>query len=204
MTIRERKLLLGTSNPGKRKEMQALLGDLGVRLYVQEQLGEVLSVSETGNSYKENARIKAVALAEHFRFWTIADDTGLEVDTLGGEPGLHSARLLEPGASDAQRRARLLELLEGKSRPWTARFRCVAALAGPQGQLAFGEGACKGEIVTDERGSHGFGYDAIFKVGGTSKTMAELSLEEKNTLSHRAMAVNALLPSLREFLGIRD
>jgi XTP/dITP diphosphohydrolase len=204
MTVHKRKLLLGTSNPGKRVEMHALLKNLGIQLYVPEELGEVPSVREMGKTYEENARIKAVSLAVHFRFWTIADDTGLEVDTLGGKPGLHSARLLGPGASDAQRRARLLELLEGNPRPWTACFRCVAALAGPMGQLAFGEGVCKGEIIAAERGSHGFGYDAIFKVAGTNKTMAELSLEEKNTLSHRARAVKMLLPSVREFLGIRD
>ncbi len=97
-----------------------------------------------------------------------------------------------------------MELLEHQSKPWTARFRCVAALAGPDGDLVLAEGLCEGEIIGEERGSHGFGYDAIFKVAGTDKTMAELTPEEKNRLSHRARALRALEPKIRELLGISD
>ena len=197
-------LLLGTSNSGKRRELQALLDHLPLRLRVQEELGGVVEVAETGGSYAENARIKAMALAELFGLWTLADDTGLEVDALDGAPGLHSARLLGPGASDAQRRARLLELLDPELKPWTARFRCVAVLANPAGDLALAEGICEGEIIADERGSHGFGYDAIFKVAGTEKTMAELTPDEKNRLSHRARAIRALEPRIKELLGARN
>jgi XTP/dITP diphosphohydrolase len=167
-------------------------------------LGESLEIAEVGSTYADNARIKAMALAMRFGIWTIADDTGLEVEALEGAPGLRSARLLGEGASDAQRRERLLQLLRAEPGPWKARFRCVAALAGPGGELTLAEGICEGEIVADERGSHGFGYDAIFKVAGTEKTMAELSPEEKNRLSHRARAINALEPKMRELLGIRD
>ncbi len=204
MENQEAKLLIGSGNPGKRREMQALLQHLPLRLLAQEELGDPVEVRETGTTYAENARLKAVMLAQHFGLWTVADDTGLEVDALEGAPGLHSARLLGPGASDAQRRMRLLELLANEPRPWTARFRCVAALASPQGETQIAEGVCEGEIIPAERGLHGFGYDAVFKVAGTRKTMAELNLEEKNTLSHRARAVNALLPRLREWLGISD
>ena len=200
----EKALLLGSSNPGKQREMQALLGNLPLRLLRQEDLGQPIAVVETGHTYAENASLKAVTLAQRFEIWTLADDTGLEVDALDGAPGLHSARLLEKGASDAQRRERLLELLEAVPTPWKARFRCVAALASSQGEIALAEGVCEGEIIPVERGVDGFGYDPIFVVARTGKTMAELSLEEKNFLSHRGRAVNALLPELRELLGIRD
>jgi len=126
--------------------------------------------------------------------WTIADDTGLEVDALGGAPGVRTARLSE---DDASRRAKLLQLLAAHPRPWTARFRCSVALAGPRGEVAIGRGDCEGEILPKERGDHGFGYDPIFLVAGTHYTMAELPLIEKNRLSHRARAVRALLPELR-------
>lgn len=204
MSEHDQTLLIGSSNPGKRKEMSALLAHLPLELCVQEDLGDVVAIAETGESYLENARLKAITLTSHFGVWTIADDTGLEVDALGGAPGLRSARLLARGASDAQRRARLLEMLASEPEPWTARFRCVAALAGPEGELATAEGICEGVIIGTERGAHGFGYDAIFRVAGTDSTMAELNLEHKNTLSHRARAVQALLPSLRELLDIGD
>jgi XTP/dITP diphosphohydrolase len=203
MANHEKTLLLASSNPGKRIEFQALLKDLPLRLLVQEELGEKFDVTETGNTYAENAKIKAVTLAGHFGRWAIADDTGLEVDVLDGAPGLHSARLLGPGASDADRRSRLLELLKSEPQPWIARFCCVAALAGPEGQLILTEGLCEGEIIKQERGSQGFGYDPIFHVSSTGNTMAELSIEEKNKLSHRARAINALIPKIRECLQIK-
>ncbi|MGD8730940.1 MAG: RdgB/HAM1 family non-canonical purine NTP pyrophosphatase [Anaerolineales bacterium] len=204
MTKTEQKLLLGSGNPGKRREMRALLAHLPLQLCAQEKFGDAIRIPETGSTYAENAQLKAVSLARHFGIWTIADDTGLEVDALDGAPGLRSARLLASGASDAQRRARLLELLANDRKPWTARFRCVAVLASPEGASVLGEGLCEGEIIPTERGSHGFGYDAIFKLATMDKTMAELSMEEKNKLSHRARAINALEPRLRELMGIGD
>lgn len=194
-------LLVASNNPGKRKEIQALLKHLPLQLSVQENSGGIILVQETGSTYAENAQIKAAAFAGHFNLWALADDTGLEVDALDGAPGLRSARWLGPGASDADRRARLLELLEDHRPPWTARFRCVAALAGPQGELDLAEGICEGEIISQERGTHGFGYDALFLVSGTGKTMAELSTAEKNTLSHRARAIQELMPQIMEGLG---
>jgi XTP/dITP diphosphohydrolase len=195
-------LLIGSGNPGKLVEMRALLEHLPLKLCVQEDLGDAIAIAETGGSYAENASLKAKTLAGHFGLWTIADDTGLEVDALDGAPGLHSARLLGPGASDAQRRARLLEMLASEPKPWNARFRCVAALAGPEGQLETAEGVCEGEIIETEHGAHGFGYDAIFRIDGLDRTMAELTPMQKNSLSHRARAVQALEPSIRELLGI--
>lgn len=203
MTDHKATLLLGSSNPGKRCEMQALLAHLPLELRIQEELGEAVDIAETGSTYAENARLKAEAIAEHFGLWAIADDTGLEVDALDGAPGLHSARLQGPGASDAERRARLLDLLRAEPKPWKARFRCTAALAGPDGGLALAEGVCEGEIIAEERGVHGFGYDAIFKIAGMHKTMAELSMEQKNRLSHRARAIRALEPRIRAMLGIQ-
>jgi len=156
---------------------------------------------EDGPDYDSIARRKATLYAAASGLWTIADDTGLEVDALGGAPGVRTARLSE---DDASRRAKLLQLLAAHPRPWTARFRCSVALASPRGEVAIGRGDCEGEILPEERGDHGFGYDPIFLVAGTHYTMAELPLIEKNRLSHRARAVRALLPELRARLTSPD
>ena len=192
-------LLLATSNAGKRRELQALLGSLPLDLLTPADRRLALDVAEDGADYAANASLKARAFAQASGLWTLADDTGLEVDALGGAPGLHSARV---AASDGDRRQRLLEALTGQPRPWSARFRCVAALAGPDGSLDLAEGSCPGEIVPWERGEHGFGYDPIFLVLGTDRTMAELPMPEKNRVSHRARAIAALLPVLRARLGL--
>jgi len=181
--------------------MRNLLWGLPLDLLTPEDVGHLPSVEETGRTYAENARLKALSLARASGYWALADDTGLEVDALDGAPGLHSARLVPTAAgtarpSDADRRRRLLELLSPYPRPWTARFRCVVALASPRGEVDQAEGNCPGEIIPDERGSSGFGYDPLFQIQGSAKTMAELSLREKNRLSHRARAVTALLPVL--------
>lgn len=190
-------LLLATHNPGKRREMEALLRELNLLLLDLPALGIEHVVAETGADYAANARLKAMAYAQASGLWTLADDTGLEVDALGGAPGLRSARLLGPGHSDAERRQALLRLLRPHPRPWTARFRCAVALASPSGEVDLAEGMCPGEIIPEERGEHGFGYDPIFLVAGLGHTMAELPLAEKNQVSHRARAVHALLPTLR-------
>ena len=197
-------LLFASSNPGKHTEIKALLEGLPLKLHSPEEYGRARDVAETGQTYLENAKIKAITAAEQYGVWALADDTGLEVDALNGAPGLHSARLLGSGASDADRRARLLEMLQGAPRPWIARFRCAAVFAGPDGEQAHAEGQCEGEIIPQEYGGRGFGYDAIFMVAGTGKTMAELSLEEKNRISHRAQAIRSLLPDIKQTLGIAD
>ncbi len=194
-------LLVASRNPGKCREMRVLLRPLGVEIIDIIELATEVRVEEIGKTYAENASLKAGMFAEHFQIWAIGDDTGLEVDALEGAPGLRSARLAGPGRSDANRRSRLLSLLRPHPRPWTARFRCVVALAGPDGGIDLAEGECEGEIIPAERGDGGFGYDSIFLVKGMERTMAEISLEEKSRVSHRARAVQALFPTLKKRLG---
>ncbi len=196
-----KQLLLASRNPGKCREMRVLLQPLGVEIIDVIELATEVRVDEIGKTYAENASLKAGIFAEHFHIWAIGDDTGLEVDVLEGAPGLHSARLVGPGGSDVERRNHLLSLLGSHPRPWTARFRCVVALAGPEGGIDLAEGDCEGEIIPDERGDGGFGYDSVFLVKGRGRTMAEIRPEEKNRVSHRARAVQALLPTLKKRLG---
>lgn len=195
-------LLLATTNPGKLEEMRHLLIHLPLELLTPAEAGMRRGVDETGKTYEENARLKAESYCQQTGHWTLADDTGLEVEALAGAPGLHSARSAGPGASDADRRAWLLNALRAHPRPWKARFVCAAALAGPGQPTQWTSGACPGEIIPEPRGHHGFGYDPIFRLDGSESTMAELPLELKNTLSHRAQAVQQMLPILRRSLGL--
>lgn len=195
------KLLIATQNRGKRKEIQALLEGSGIELIFPSEINIDLDVAETGSTYAENAALKAQAYAQASGLFTLADDSGLEVDRLDGQPGLHSARFApQPDATDADRRSYLLKKLASQPRPWDAQFHCVVALATPKGECHFVEGTCPGEIIPHERGEHGFGYDPIFLVKSTGKTMAELSMAEKNKLSHRARAVMAARPIIKEHL----
>jgi XTP/dITP diphosphohydrolase len=191
-------MLLGTQNPGKVEEIQPLLAGLGMRVITPIQLGLRLDVPEEGTSYAQNAIQKARAFAQASGLITLADDSGLEVTALGGQPGLHSARYAPgPNATDADRRRHLLANLASHSRPWIARFRCVVAIIDLTGKSYLSEGICSGEIIPEERGGFGFGYDPIFYLPEQDRTMAELSLIEKNTLSHRARAVLAAIPTLQ-------
>ncbi len=190
------KLILASQNRGKQAEMRALLAEIPLELLGPGDFDKQIEIEETGGNYAENAMLKVRAFAETFGYWTLGDDTGLEVDALGGAPGLHSARLVGPGGSDADRRQHLLGLLADHKRPWKARFVCVVALASPGGEVVVREGMCRGEIIPEERGQWGFGYDSIFLVEGTAMTMAELPMAQKNQLSHRARAVQAMLPEL--------
>jgi len=191
------KLLIGTHNLGKQAELRALLDRPELELVTLQDLGIELEVPEPGPDYATHAREKALAFARAANLWAVSDDSGLEVDALGGAPGLGSARLGGKGHTDRDRRQILLEMLRSHPRPWTGRFRATVALASPDGQVELAEGICPGEILPKERGSGGFGYDPLFLVEGTGKTMAELSLSEKNRVSHRARAIRALLPALR-------
>lgn len=195
-------LLLATGNPGKVDELRHLLAHLELELIGPSSLGIELKVDEETDSYVENARRKALAFAQASGCWALADDSGLEADALGGLPGPLSARIAGPKASDQDRRQALHNLLAPHPQPWMAYFHCVLALASPVGDLDFSEGRCEGEIILEERGSHGFGYDPIFLVSGTGKTMAELTLGEKNHLSHRAQAVADLIPIIKQRLEI--
>jgi XTP/dITP diphosphohydrolase len=185
-------LLIATNNQGKVKELQELLKDRGIELVTPAQINLDLDVVEDGTTYAENATKKAVAFAQTSGLISLADDSGLEVDVLGGAPGLYSARYGSTDGtklSDAKRRAFLIQNLKNKPRPWTARFHATIAISIPNGETHLAEGLCEGEIIPEERGTGGFGYDPIFLLPELGKTMAELSMEEKNRLSHRARAV---------------
>jgi XTP/dITP diphosphohydrolase len=198
----EMKLLIATNNKGKLKEIQAILGVLDLELLSPADLGLELEVEEDGQTYAENATKKALAFSKASGLTSLADDSGLEVDALGGAPGLHSARYSTlPNATDADRRATLLLNSSRYPRPWTARFRATVAIASPGRSVKLAEGICPGEIIPEERGKGGFGYDPIFLVEGTNQTMAELEMDEKNRLSHRGQALRNAIPFLIELLG---
>jgi len=196
-------LLIATNNKGKLAEIKALLVALDLTLHTPSELGLRLEIAEDGQTYAENASLKAVAFAQASGMVALGDDSGLEVDALGGRPGLHSHRFCPiPNATDADRRAYLLERLRGKPRPWTARFRATVAIASPEGMARLATGQCEGEIIPEERGSNGFGYDPIFFIAEPGRTMAQLSMDEKNRLSHRALAVQNAIPILKEIFGL--
>ena len=184
-------LLIATHNRGKLHELLPLLADLPIHPVAPHDLGLHLEVEETGTTYAENARLKAAAFAQASGLLTLADDSGLEVDALGGAPGVYSARYAGEGASDAVRRARLIHALRAVPAPRPARFRCVIAIAQPNGMIAYFEGVCEGEILLEERGTHGFGYDPLFFLPEPGCTMAELPSAVKNQVSHRARAAQA-------------
>ena len=185
------RILLATHNRGKRREWQALLAGLPVEWLLPDDLGLSGEVEETGETYLENALLKARTLGAASGLPTLSDDSGLEVDALDGAPGIHSARYrLGP---DAVRYRALLRALEGvPPEKRTARFRCVAALVLPDGREFTTEGVCEGLIATEPSGEGGFGYDPVFYVPEQGCTMAKLSDETKNRLSHRAHAARAL------------
>jgi XTP/dITP diphosphohydrolase len=193
------KILIATNNKGKVKELQDLLKGTGLELVTPADINLNLEVEEDGATYAENAVKKANAFARASGLVSLADDSGLEVDALDGAPGLHSARYHpKSGANDADRRAYMLENLKGKPRPWKARFHATIAIAIPDKDVHVVEGNCLGEIIPNERGTGGFGYDPIFLLPELNKTMAELEMDEKNRLSHRAKAVMNAIPFLRK------
>jgi XTP/dITP diphosphohydrolase len=192
------KLLLATSNRGKVLEFRRLFSGLSFKLVTPDELGLKLDVPEIGATYEENARLKAVAYARAGRLVSLADDSGLEVDALGGEPGIMSSRYAGEGAGDADRVARLLAKLEGvPAEKRTARFVCVIAVATPDGKVDFARGSCDGIITGEPMGEKGFGYDPVFLFREYGKTMAELPMEIKNRVSHRGRAAAAVLPLLK-------
>jgi XTP/dITP diphosphohydrolase len=199
------KLLIATNNQGKVREYEVLLQDLpSVRITFPAQEGLALEVEETGETFVENAHLKALSFARASGLPTLADDSGLEVDALDGAPGVRSARYAGPGTDDVGRYRKLLAELEDvpPSRR-SARFRCVVALALPDGEVHTAEGTCEGEIGFSPRGEFGFGYDPVFVVAGHGgQTMAELPPEVKNQISHRARAVQVMLPGLRRWLSL--
>lgn len=181
------RLVIASGNAGKLREYRDLLAPAGLELIAFDS-----EVAEVGGTYAENAQLKAEAGAKKSGLPTLGDDSGLEVQALGGFPGIRSARL---GPTQEERTAELLRRLEGVPRPWSARFVCVIALAIAGRETQLFEGQCLGEVVPEWRGEAGFGYDPIFLVPGTGKTFGEMPPEEKRRYSHRAMAAQALLES---------
>jgi XTP/dITP diphosphohydrolase len=194
-------LLIATNNKGKILEIKDILADLEISLLTPADLGLALEVAEDGSTYAENAARKAAAFAAASGLPSLADDSGLEVDALGGRPGLHSNRFGPQPSTEASRRRYLLEQWQGKPRPWTARFRATSAIAVPGREVRFAAGECEGEIIPIERGTGGFGYDPIFLLPDLGKAMAELDAKNKNRLSHRARALQNAIPVLKEILG---
>lgn len=192
------KLLIATNNKGKVKELQALLRNLNIQLITPADINLNLDVIEDGKNYQENAGKKAIQFAQASGVISLADDSGLEVDALNGAPGLYSARYSpKTNATDKDRRDYLLENLRDKPRPWKAHFHATIAIAKPTGEIEFSEGNCYGEIISEERGTNGFGYDPIFLFPELSKTMSELDDEHKNRISHRGLAVENAMKILK-------
>jgi XTP/dITP diphosphohydrolase len=182
-------LLLATSNPGKIREYRFLLDGLGYQITTLAEKGIVKAIIESGSSYEQNARLKALTYAKLSQLNVLADDSGLEVDALNGEPGIKSARFAGDSATDTDKVNLLLAKLNDV--PWekrTARFKCVIAIASPAGHVELCYGECHGMIAFEARGENGFGYDPIFFFPEMGKTLAELQFERKNQISHRGRA----------------
>ena len=182
-----RRLVIASANAGKLREYRELLAGTDLELIAFDT-----EVEEVGETYAENARLKAEAAVARSALPAVGDDSGLEVDALGGFPGIRSARL---GPTQKDRTEALLLRLSGHPRPWPARFICTIALAGPARETRLFVGECRGEIVSEWRGEAGFGYDPVFLVPEVARTFGEMSPEEKHRFSHRSRAVRALLES---------
>ncbi len=188
-----RTLVIGTRNAGKFREIAALLAPLDLDVRPLDAFAPVPPVPETGETLEANARAKALGYARATGRWVLADDSGLEVDVLGGAPGVRSARFGGEAGNDAlNNRALLAALADHPPETRTARFRCVMALAAPGRVLAVTEGACEGVITDRPAGSNGFGYDPLFYLPDRGRTMAQLPPAEKNRLSHRGRALAAM------------
>ncbi len=193
-------LLLATNNKAKVREYKSLLRGIPYKIVTLAEQGINTTVDETGGSLEENARLKATALAAESRLLSLADDSGLEVDALGGAPGALSGRYAGEGASDIERVNYLLAQIKdipGDKR--AACFRCVIAIAAPDGKVELCSGECRGSITLAPRGKHGFGYDPVFYLPELGKTMAELPLELKNRVSHRGQAAKKARELLQQF-----
>ena len=191
------KLLIATRNRGKMRELRQLLGGAPHEIASLDDLGIADEIEETGATFEENAALKAEGYSLLSGLLTLADDSGLEVDALGGEPGVRSARYAGADASDADRVSLLLKNLEGTGADdRTARFRCVIAIAAPGERTRLYSGVCEGRIAAEPRGDNGFGYDPVFDFPELGMTMAELPSERKNAVSHRARAAKKAAAAL--------
>jgi XTP/dITP diphosphohydrolase len=194
------RLAIASRNPGKIREIRAICADWPVEwLTVDDHDGPWPDVEETGSTYLENARLKGVAGAAALGVPALADDSGIEVDALGGRPGPRSARFAGEDATDDRNLQDLIRSLKGvPASGRTARYRCIATYATPAGDLVWAEGECEGTTISSPRGSGGFGYDPIFVPEGWDRTMAELEPEDKDRISHRGRAFRALRRRLAE------
>ena len=192
------KLLIATTNAHKALELAALLGDVPFQITTPQEEGICLDVQETGSTFEENASLKAQAFAHASGLLSLADDSGIEVDALGGAPGIYSSRYAGPGATDEDRVQFLLEKLRNVPvEERQGRFRCVVAVADPEGGVSLFQGTVEGVIAFQPAGSNGFGYDPIFLLPDRQCTTAQLSPEEKNRISHRGQAARAAADALR-------
>lgn len=193
-------IVVGTRNRGKVAEIAAALAALPVEVVSMDEYPDVPEAEENGDTFAANAVMKATHYALHTGRPCLADDSGLEVDALGGAPGVYSARYAGPGGSDAACNAKLLGALAGvPAEGRTARFRCVLAYVDPDGTLLTAEGTCEGMIIDAPRGTGGFGYDPLFLYPGAGKTLAEMTLAEKNAVSHRGQAVRNMATILARY-----
>lgn len=190
-------ILIATHNPDKLKELQELLNNLKVQLHFLDELPQFLPSEENGKTIYENAMQKALEAAKYSGLLTLADDTGLFIEELNGAPGILSARFAGNSCSYSDNRKKVLNLLQGVENR-KAYFETVVALALPDGIVAVLGGKLEGEITTEELGDNGFGYDSIFAVG--DKTYAEMDSEQKNKISHRALAMKAIIPILEKVI----
>ena len=194
-------LVIATSNQHKLREFRELLRELPLTILSLADFPRIPPIVEDGKTFYENALKKATTVAQHTGKLTVADDSGIEVAVLGGKPGVLSARFAGEGASDEDNNAKLLEELDGvPPEKREACFKCVLVIATTGGETAFVEGECKGTIIYEPRGKHGFGYDPLFLVPEYNKTFSEISPEEKNKISHRARALRKLLQVLPQFI----
>ena len=196
-------LVLGTRNRKKGEELAELLAPWGFTVVTLADIPDAIDVVESGDSFAANAALKATQQARHLGRWVLADDSGLEVDALGGAPGVYSARFAGPNATDEQNNAELLKRLgDTPLEMRTARYECHVTLADPTGAIrADSHDECRGRIRFEPAGTHGFGYDPLFEVVEYHRTFSELGPQVKRALSHRSRALRAILPKLA---GMRD
>ena len=198
-----REIVVATNNRHKVEEIAAILQGLPVRLIPLSDYPDAPELKEEGATYAENALHKALTVARFTGKWALADDTGLEVDALDGRPGLYSARFAGEGVTFADNKRKLLRLMESiPTEKRTAAFRTVLALVSPSGKSQGVEGVLYGRIAEKERGTGGFGYDALFYLPELGKTYAELTADEKNRISHRALAVEKIREYLQKRVGV--
>ena len=204
MTDSKPKLLVATTNPGKLSELRGLLRPLPIEIQSLAKLSSYIEVAETGSTFRENAVLKASAYAKQSLMATLADDSGLEVAALGGEPGVMSARYGVPDMKFADKIQLLLNTMNSNAdRDRRARFVCSVAVADRKGHIVhMSEGICDGKIATEARGDLGFGYDPIFVPDGFEQTFGELSNHVKQTISHRARAFARIIPFLRDNIAV--